>query len=455
MYFLNIKSDSRKIEPGDTFIALDGVKHNGSEYIMDAIQRGTSRVICKEGDYDVETVFVPDTHEYLIDYLDAAYHDTLKDMTLIGMTGTNGKTTTCFLIYQALNLLSIPCAYIGTIGFYVNGKVKELSNTTPDVLDLYEMILEAKREGCTHVVMEVSSHALSYKRVGKLKFQYALFSNLTEDHLDYHKTMENYAKEKQKLFSKVTEQHTCVINCDDEYCSYFLLPDHHNVTYGTKKSDYQITDMELFPSHTVFCVNHVKYDMKLLGEHNIYNMTCVIATLSEMGISEEQIISVISKLDPPKGRMEVIPWKCGKVIIDYAHTPDAVEKVILAAKEIPHHKIYTIVGCGGDRDPIKRPIMGRIATDLSDAVIFTSDNPRTEDPYQILKDITNHLSKKNFEVIENRKEAINKGIQMMKKDDILLVLGKGHENYQMIGNTKYDFDDKIVAETIIQEMYKE
>ena len=161
---MNIKSDSRKIEPGDTFIALDGVKHHGSEYIMDAIQRGASRVICKEGNYDVETVLVPDTHEYLIDYLDATYHDTLKDMMLIGMTGTNGKTTTCFLIYQALNLLSIPCAYIGTIGFYINGKVKDLSNTTPDVLDLYEMILEAKKEGCTHVVMEVSSHALSYKR---------------------------------------------------------------------------------------------------------------------------------------------------------------------------------------------------------------------------------------------------------------------------------------------------
>lgn len=452
---MNIKSDSRKIEPGDTFIALDGVKHHGSEYIMDAIQRGASRVICKEGNYDVETVLVPDTHEYLIDYLDATYHDTLKDMTLIGMTGTNGKTTTCFLIYQALNLLSIPCAYIGTIGFYINGKVKDLSNTTPDVLDLYEMILEAKKEGCTHVVMEVSSHALSYKRAGKLKFQYVLFSNLTEDHLDYHKTMENYAKEKQKLFTKVTEQHTCIVNIDDTYCSYFLLSNHHNVTYGTKKSDYQITDIELFPSHTVFFINQVKYDMKLLGKHNIYNMTCVIALLKEMGYLDDQIQDVIFQLTPPKGRMEVISFERGKVVIDYAHTPDAVEKVILAAKEIPHQHVYTIVGCGGDRDPIKRPIMGRIATTLSDEVIFTSDNPRTEDPYQILKDITDSLQEKNFEVIENRKEAINKGIQKMKKDDILLVLGKGHENYQMIGNTKYDFDDKIIAETMIQEMYKE
>ena len=174
-----------------------------------------------------------------------------------------------------------------------------------------------------------------------------------------------------------------------------------------------------------------------------------------MGFSEENIVSVIAQLNPPKGRMEVIPWKCGKVIIDYAHTPDAVEKVILAAKEIPHQKVYTIVGCGGDRDPIKRPIMGCIATELSDEVIFTSDNPRTEDPYRILDDITKNLQKDNFEVIENRKDAIDKGIQKMKKDDILLVLGKGHENYQMIGNTKYDFDDKIIAETIIKEMYKE
>lgn len=452
---INIKSDSRKIEPGDTFIALDGVNHDGSEYIHDAIQRGAKRIICKEGDYDVETVLVPDPHAYLVDFLDVTYQDDLKEMTLIGMTGTNGKTTTCFLLYQALNQLGISCAYIGTIGFYMDGKVRELGNTTPDVLDLYDMILEAKEHGYSHVVMEVSSHALSYQRIGHLKFQAVFFSNLTEDHLDFHKTMENYVKEKQKLFLQVKEDGICFVNIDDAYASYFLLPDNRTLTYGMHESDYQISEVSLLENCSRFQVNGVEYEIKLLGKHNIYNMTCVIAYLNELQVEEKKIQEVVGMLEAPRGRMDVISFSNRKVMIDYAHTPDAVEKVLLATREIPHHKIVTILGCGGDRDAFKRPIMGKIATDLSDYVIFTSDNPRNEDPMHILNDITKSLQKKNFEVIENRKEAIDKGIQTLEKNDILLLLGKGHENYQIIHNTKYDFDDKIIAETIIEKMYKE
>ena len=452
---MNIKSDSRKIEKGDTFIALDGVNHHGHEYIEDAIKRGAKRIICTEGNYDVETIYVPNTHEYLVEYLDATYQEELQDIKLIGVTGTNGKTTTCFLIYQALNQLSIPCAYVGTIGFYINGKVKDLTNTTPDVLELYDMILQAKQAGCKYVVMEVSSHALSYQRIGKLKFHYAFFSNLTEDHLDFHKTMENYALAKQKLFYQLEEDHTCFINCDDSYASYFFLEQNHNLTYGTKNSNYKISNIQVDISNTTFQCNGYRYQMKLLGKYNVYNMVCVIALLSVMNFTNEQIKNVIKNLEPPKGRMEVLSFLRGKIVIDYAHTPDAVQQILLTAREIPHQKIYTIVGCGGDRDPLKRPIMGEIATSLSDFVIFTSDNPRTEDPFHILKDITADLQKNNFTVIENRKDAINKGIQMMKKNDILLVLGKGHENYQIIGNTKFDFDDKIVVETKIQEICKE
>ena len=452
---MNIKSDSRKIEKGDAFIALDGVNHHGHEYIEDAIKRGAKRIICTEGNYDVETIYVPNTHEYLVEYLDATYQEELQDIKLIGVTGTNGKTTTCFLIYQALNQLSIPCAYVGTIGFYINGKVKDLTNTTPDVLELYDMILQAKQAGCKYVVMEVSSHALSYQRIGKLKFHYAFFSNLTEDHLDFHKTMENYALAKQKLFYQLEEDHTCFINCDDSYASYFLLEQNHNLTYGTKNNNYKISNIQVDISNTTFQCNGYRYQMKLLGKYNVYNMVCVIALLSVMNFTNEQIKNVIKNLEPPKGRMEVLSFLRGKIVIDYAHTPDAVQQILLTAREIPHQKIYTIVGCGGDRDPLKRPIMGEIATSLSDFVIFTSDNPRTEDPFHILKDITADLQKNNFTVIENRKDAINKGIQMMKKNDILLVLGKGHENYQIIGNTKFDFDDKIVVETKIQEICKE
>ena len=449
---MNIKSDSRKIEKGDTFIALDGVNHHGHEYIEDAIKRGAKRIICTEGNYDVETIYVPNTHEYLVEYLDATYQEELQDIKLIGVTGTNGKTTTCFLIYQALNQLSIPCAYVGTIGFYINGKVKDLTNTTPDVLELYDMILQAKQAGCKYVVMEVSSHALSYQRIGKLKFHYAFFSNLTEDHLDFHKTMENYALAKQKLFYQLEEDHTCFINCDDSYASYFLLEQNHNLTYGTKNSNYKISNIQVDISNTTFQCNGYRYQMKLLGKYNVYNMVCVIALLSVMNFTNEQIKNVIKNLEPPKGRMEVLSFLRGKIVIDYAHTPDAVQQILLTAREIPHQKIYTIVGCGGDRDPLKRPIMGEIATSLSDFVIFTSDNPRTEDPFHILKDITADLQKNNFTVIENRKDAINKGIQMMKKNDILLVLGKGHENYQIIKDEIIDFDDKIIAKEIMDNI---
>ena len=453
---MNIKSDSRKINKGDTFIALRGACHDGHEYILDAIKRGATHVICEEGNYEVPTTIVSDTHAYLVDYLDKTYQEELKDLKLIGMTGTNGKTTTCFLIYQALNRLEIPCAYIGTIGFYMDGKVRDLPNTTPDVLDIYEMLLEAKRKGCHYVAMEVSSHALSYERVGMLKFHYTMFSNLTEDHLDYHKTMENYAQAKQKLFLKTQEPNIAIINQDDPYYHYFTLTHNQNISYGTNDTcDYQIIDFELQQDGTRFSLKKQErienYHMNLLGKHNIYNMTCVLILLEQLDIPYHKRRDVSASLTAPDGRMDVVSSKSGMILVDYAHTPDAVEKAIIAARELPHEHVYTLVGCGGDRDKLKRPIMGEIATNLSDFVIFTSDNPRTENPMEILNDMTVTLQKDNYITIENRKEAINKGIQMMNKNDILLVLGKGHETYQIIGTKKYDFDDKLVIKEILNK----
>lgn len=441
------------MEKGDIFVALRGVNHDGHSYIADAIETGATKVVAEEGLYPVETYIVKDTHEYLVQTLKREYYDEIKDLKLIGITGTNGKTTSCYLIHQALNRLGRKCGYIGTIGFYIDEKICDLPNTTPDILDLYDMLLTCKKEGCEFVAMEVSSHSLDMNRVDGLLFDYAIFTNLTQDHLDYHGNMKNYALAKQKLFRKMKEQGTCFINIDDDNSYHFLLPENHNITYGFRNGSYRITNMTYSLGHTDFIVSHEgekTYQMQLIGKHNLYNMLVVIMLLEELGIEESEIRKTISLLEEPRGRMECVRYHDALIIVDYAHTPDAVSNAIHAVLEIPHGKIYTIIGCGGDRDRAKRPEMAKIATDLSDCVIFTSDNPRNEDPEHILEDMEHGLDNTNYEKIVNRKEAINRGIQMLQKSDILLLLGKGHETYQVIGNKKIHFDDMEEVKKIIK-----
>ena len=448
---MSIKTDSRKIEPGDTFVALREY-HDGHQYVIDAIKRGAKKVVVEEGNYDVETLVVENTKDYLINYLKEHYYEQIKDLNLIGITGTNGKTTTCFLIYEALNQLGIKCGYIGTIGFYLDKKVKDLNNTTPDILELYMLLIEAKNKGYSHVVMEVSSHALDQKRVEGLLYDTAIFTNLTYEHQDYHKTMENYALTKQKLFNKLKNNGKTIINNDDLYKDYFLSDT--SITYGFKKSDYQIIKYEVNSSGTKFFVkkqNNIEtYQMKLIGKYNIYNMLLVIIYLQSLNIDEEKIKKIVKNLNPPTGRLDKIDYQKNMIIIDYAHTPDAVENILLALEPLKKNKIYTIVGCGGNRDKEKRPIMGKIATELSDYVIITSDNPRDEDPNKIANDMIQNIDTDNYEIIINRKNAINRGIQMLEKSDILLILGKGHEKFQVIGNDKIEFDDKKIVLDIIR-----
>lgn len=442
---MNIKSDSRKVEKGDTFVALK-YSNDGHQYIEDAIKRGATGVVADHGLYSVDTLIVKDTHEYLVNYLKDNYWDKIKDLKIIGMTGTNGKTTTCYLLHKALNMLGEKCAYIGTIGFYIDEKIKDLENTTPDILEIYEMLLKAKEENCKYVVMEVSSHALSLNRVKGLKFDIALFSNLTQDHLDYHHTIENYLNAKKKLFTMLKNDKLAIINIDDKYYKDFIMEENNNKTYGFKDSNYQITKYNYNLNESNFVINDCDiYKTKLIGKYNIYNLTLVIAALNNLGFDYEQISKVIENLDSPSGRMDKIMYGNNAIIIDYAHTPDAVENVLLTVKELNPNHLYVIVGCGGDRDKKKRPIMGEIAVDNADQVIFTSDNPRTEDPNEIIKNIVQKLDKKNYEIEVNRENAIIRGIQLLKENDILMILGKGHENYQIIGKDKIFFDDKKVV----------
>ena len=440
---LNIKTDSRKVVKGDTFIALNGNTVDGHDFIDSAIKNGAEKIICEHGKYDVDTINVSDTHEYLKNYLVNNYSKEFENLKLIGVTGTSGKTTTCFLTYQILNKLGIKTCYIGTIGCYIDNDVVELSNTTPDILELYNLLLTAKEKGCKVIVMEVSSHSLAEERIKGLKFDVCAFTNLSQDHLDYHKTMEEYCRCKVKIINYLKDKGKIIVNVDDEYSKYFICD--KSLSLGINGSNYKIKEFHMENTHTdiLFNVNNDSYEVRtnLIGKFNVYNYLTSLALINNLGISVNDIINVTDSINAPVGRAQIIKVGTSIAVIDYAHKPDAVSKIIPLFREVTKGKIITIIGCGGDRDPKKRPIMGNIATSLSDYVILTNDNPRTEDEKLIMKDILEGITTDNYEVIYDRKDAIKKGISMLKDNDCLLILGKGHEDYQIIGRTKIHLSD--------------
>lgn len=449
-----LQVDSRKVKPGDTFIALRGVDIDGHSFINKAIENGASKIICEEGKFDVPTEIVPDTREYLANYLKEENKEMMSKIKLVGITGTNGKTTSAFLIHKAFYLLGIRAAYIGTIGFYMNDKIRALNNTTPDLFDLYQMFREAYEKGAKVIVLEVSSQGLSYGRVKGLTFDIGIFTNLTQDHLDYHKTMENYALAKQELFRNIRD--CAIINYDDEYKKYYLLDRNRNVTYGFDGGDYKIINYKMQHQGTTFeYVNPSgkKYCVKteLIGKYNLYNLLSTIVTLKEYGISEEKIVEVISKLKSPNGRMDTLKYNTNSIIVDYAHTADAVEKIIKTVKDVSKGKIITVFGCTGDRDRTKRPVMMKIVSSLSNHVIITSDDLHNEEFEHIIGDMLKGFTGTNYEVISDRPKAISKGISLLKDNDVLLILGKGHEEYMIVKDKKIPMNDRSIVENIIKD----
>lgn len=453
---MNIKYNSKKIQKGDTFIALK-TNNDGHKYINDAIKNGATKVVAEYGSYPVETLLVDNTKEYLVKYLYENYYQEIKDLKLIGITGTNGKTTTGMLLHNMLNMLGRKTAYIGTNGFYINKFIKELPNTTPEILDIYELLIEAKKEECEFVCIEASSHGLAQNRLENLKFDYAIFTNLTHEHLGYHKTMKNYALAKQKLFTMLRNNKYAIINNDDNYKNYFILKENNNITYSLNNGNYYVKEYKITTQNNIFTVvnNNKEYTFttKLLGKHNIYNSLASIIVLNKIGYSFEEINNVLTIVSGPKGRMENISYYNNNIIIDYAHTPDGIANVLNTAKELHPNKIITIVGCGGGTgsDRTKRSEMGNLVLSLSDKTIFTNDNPRDEDPNQIINDLLKEKINNNYIIELDRKKAINKGINMLTNNDILLILGKGHENYQIIGNNKTHFNDKETVLEITKE----
>ena len=448
---MKIKTNSKEVVKSDTFYAIKGLTTNGHDYVEEAIKNGASTIYVEEGIYSKDVIYVEDTKRKLSNDLYNQYSYIFNKLKLIGITGTNGKTTTAYMMYETLNKLNKKTSYIGTIGFHLDGVVTNLDNTTPDILTIYKLLLASYEAGVEYVCMEVSSHALKLGRVANLEFDFAIYSNITSDHLDFHNTIDDYVSSKQLLFKQVKKDGICIINKDDNYYEHMLLSSNNNITYGTNlASDYVIDKYSIKDNKTTFNLDNTMYSTNVLGKYNVYNITCLIILLELLKVDKSNIGLLVNSLNTPKGRMDSITYKDNLIIVDYAHTYDAVKKMLNTVKEFAKGKIYSIIGCGGNRDKTKRFPMALVSTNLSDYVIFTNDNPRFEDEKDIINDMTNNLTNYNYEIEYNRKEAIHKGIDLLDKNDILVILGKGHEDYQIIKDKRYYHDDKKEVEEYIK-----
>lgn len=443
---INIRTDSRKVKKGDIFVALRGIVGDGHAFIPKAIENGAGKIIAEEGTYDAPYEIVSDTRKYLNNYLKEHYNKYLEEMNIIGLTGTNGKTTTAYLIYDALNKLGKKCCYIGTVGYFLDKKVCELPNTTPEVTEIYDMLINAYDLGYRYAVIEASSEGLLHGRLENVPFSYAVFTNLTQDHLNIHGTMENYANCKKKLFNQIKPGGKAVINYDDPNKNIFMLDYNTNITYGFKGGDYKITDyqMSILGSMFTFVNDGVKQNIKvpLIGKYNIYNVLVTIVILNELGFTYSDISDTLLSASCPDGRMDMVEYKNNRIIIDYAHTPDAIQNIISTVKEVCDGHIYTVFGCTGDRDRTKRPIMTKLVTDTCDMAIITSDDLHNEEPERIVDDMLNGLKNTNYKIEMDRKKAIIMGINLLNVNDVLLILGKGHEEVMIVKDKKIPFNDK-------------
>ena len=433
--------DSSKINKGDIFLVNDKNK----KYVFDAINNGASLIITETSDeFDIKTKHVKSIYDYLKEY----YYEKIRDIKLIGITGTNGKTTTCYLINQMLNMMGVKTAYIGTIGFYLEDTVIPLNNTTPSIDILYNLIMDAKEKSCEVIVMEVSSHALKQDRVYGLLFDAVAVTNITQDHLDYHHTMKDYIESKRKIINMTRNNKICILNNKCRKYKKFINKENNNFIIG---KDVKIKNVinDLVDTKILIKDKIIKlFTIPLVGMFNVYNFLYAYYIIKNLGYDVDKINDKFKLLKEPTGRMQKIIYKTNVIFVDYAHTPDAVKKVLKTVRKINNNGIITIIGCGGNRDKTKRPLMAKIACMNSSYVIFTNDNPRYEDEKKIMEDILKGASGK-YEVIYDRKDAIKKGVSLLKDNRILMILGKGHEKYQIIGDKILHFSDAEVVNEII------
>jgi len=451
-----LKYDSREVSKGDLFICIQGFKTDGHKYIPEVINKKVNAVLIdkKLDNYSNEITYikVKDSRKAMAQIAKNFYQDPLQDIDLIGVTGTNGKTTTTYLIKDILNKSGYKTGLIGTIEVYDGESSIDASRTTPESLDIYKYLAKMREKNVRYAVMEVSSHALALNRVDTMEFKAAIFTNLTQDHLDYHKTMQKYAEEKVKLFKKIKTNGTAIINNDDKYSDFFLKNTNSEViTYSiNKKSDLKAKDLKLALHGVSFKLNNNRYNLNLTGQFNIYNSLAAIGTALSLGIDESIIKKSLESIEGIPGRFETInEGQNFTVIIDYAHTPDSMINVLESLKNFEHKNVITVFGCGGERDKDKRPKMGKIAVQYGDYVVVTTDNPRSEDPKIIIDEIIDGINESSYKTpfidLVDREDAINHAIEKAQKEDVVIIFGKGHETYQVFADKTIDFNDKEVA----------
>jgi len=459
-----INYDSRKVKELDIFVCIKGYSTDGHKYIDKAIENGAKVVVIEDDieikDDNITIIKCFDTRKVLALMGSNYYENPSSKMKIIGITGTNGKTTTAFMIKDILEANSKKVGLIGTIANYIGNEKIHTERTTPESLELQELFFEMVNKGVEYCVMEVSSHSLELDRVYGVKFEVGIFTNLTRDHLDFHKTFENYYKAKFKLFNRSRIK---IINIDDNYGKQVItdldkLKVDNIYSFSVKEnSNYKTFDEEMGSRNIKFKVNIEKDEQFILnipGEYNIYNALGALLACYKLGVPIENIKNGIEKVVVP-GRCERVANEYNlpyEIIIDYAHTPDGLENILRTTKAFTKGKLISIFGCGGDRDKVKRPQMGEISIDIADVTIITSDNPRSEEPMDIIKDIEVGLNKDKYMVIENRKEAIKKAINIATEGDVIVIAGKGHETYQILKNETIHFDEREVVKEILDSV---
>lgn len=454
--FDHISFDSRDITKNSCFVAIKGTVNNGHQFIQEVVEKGCKIIICEKLPENFDSlhasyIVVPDSH-IALSQISALYYDhPSTKLTLVGITGTNGKTTTATLLYQLVRKLGYKAGLISTVTIFVNEKSYEATHTTPDPLTLQKYMAMMVEEGCRYCFMEVSSHALIQHRTDNLLFKVAVFTNITLDHLDYHKTFLAYINAKKMLFDNLPKDSTAIINADDkngatmvQNCKAKILRFGMHVP-----ADINGKLLEQDMAGMLLKIGQTEFWSHLIGEFNGHNLLSIYSVVHALGFSDEDIFPNLSELKAVAGRFEYIRFPNGITgIVDYAHTPDALKNVLETIQNIRKsgENIITIVGCGGNRDKSKRPLMAQIACLHSDKVILTSDNPRFEDPNDILNDmkqgIPASMPSENISILSDRKLAIQQAVKIAKSGDIILLAGKGHENYQIVGTTKHHFDDK-------------
>ncbi len=454
--------DSRKVTENSLYIAMRGTVVDGHSFIASAIEKGAATIVCEEFPEtlaeNVTYVQVKDSSKALGHLASNFYGNPSQKLKLIGVTGTNGKTSVSTLLFDVFKNLGYPAALLSTVEIRIGEEIIPATHTTPDVITINRILAEAVEKGCEYAFMEVSSHGIAQNRIEGLHFKIAGFTNLTHDHLDYHKTFEEYLKTKKRFFDQLEDTAIAITNVDDKNGNVMLQN-----TKAKKKSyalktmaDYHGKLLEVDFNGMLLNFNGKEFWTTLTGKFNVYNLLLVFGIAEELGFGQDEILQAISKLKRVSGRFETFKSDGGIFfIVDYAHTPDALENILDSINDIrtKNERLITVFGCGGDRDHSKRPEMGNIATKKSTLAIITSDNPRTEDPAQIIKEIEAGVEPQNFSKytsIPDRKEAIKMAIKFSEPKDIVLVAGKGHETYQEINGVKHHFDDKEV----INELWK-